>query len=189
MKALSTRNDDPQRASRPFDRDRDGFVVGEGSGMMVIERLDRALARKAPMIAEIVGYGMSGDAYHMASPAPDGEGAARCMQATLDNAGLGPDAIDYINAHGTSTPLNDLFETQAIKAVFGEHAYRLAISSHQIHDRPPAGRRRRHRDRVSPPWHWPVNRYRQPSTWTPPTRTAIWTTFPTPRAKCGFGRP
>ena len=129
MKALSTRNDDPQRASRPFDRDRDGFVVGEGSGMMVIERLDRALDRGAPMIAEIVGFGMSGDAYHMASPAPDGEGAARCMQAALDNAGLAPTAIDYINAHGTSTPLNDLYETQAIKAVFGDHAYRLCISS------------------------------------------------------------
>ena len=129
MKALSTRNDEPQRASRPFDRDRDGFVVGEGSGMMILERLDHALERGATIIAEIIGYGMSGDAYHMASPAPDGEGAARCMQAALDNAGLKPEAIDYINAHGTSTPLNDLFETRAIKAVFGHHAYRLAVSS------------------------------------------------------------
>jgi 3-oxoacyl-[acyl-carrier-protein] synthase II len=129
MKALSTRNDEPQRASRPFDRDRDGFVVGEGSGMMVIERLERALERGAPIIAEIIGYGMSGDAYHMASPSPDGDGAARCMQAALDNAGLKAEDIDYINAHGTSTPLNDLFETRAIKAVFGDHAYRLAVSS------------------------------------------------------------
>ncbi len=129
MKALSTRNEDPQRASRPFDRDRDGFVVGEGAGMIIIERLDHALDRGAPLIAEIVGFGMSGDAFHMASPAPDGEGAARCMQAALDNAGLAPTAIDYINAHGTSTPLNDLYETQAIKTVFGDHAYRLAISS------------------------------------------------------------
>ncbi len=129
MKALSTRNDAPREASRPFDRDRDGFVVGEGSGMMVIERLDHALARGAAIYAEICGYGMSGDGYHMTSPSPDGDGAVRCMQAAIDDAGIGADQIDYINAHGTSTPLNDLYETRAIKTVFGEHAARVAISS------------------------------------------------------------
>ena len=129
MKALSTRNDAPQSASRPFDRDRDGFVVGEGAGMMIIERLDAALERGARIYAEIVGYGMSGDGYHMTSPPPDGEGAARCMQAAIDNAGLNPADIDYINAHGTSTPLNDLYETRAIKTVFGDDAANVAISS------------------------------------------------------------
>ncbi len=129
MKALSTRNDQPEKASRPFDRDRDGFVVGEGSGMLVLESLEKALARGARIYAEIRGFGMSGDAYHMASPSPEGEGAARCMQAALDDAGADCEAIDYINAHGTSTALNDVYETQAIKSVFGEHADRLLISS------------------------------------------------------------
>ena len=129
MKALSTRNDAPQSASRPFDRDRDGFVVGEGAGMMFIERLDTALERGARIYAEIVGYGMSGDGYHMTSPPPDGEGAARCMQAAIDSAGVNPADIDYINAHGTSTPLNDLYETRAIKTVFGDAAANVAISS------------------------------------------------------------
>lgn len=129
MKALSTRNDEPARASRPFDKDRDGFVVGEGSGMLILEPLEQALARNAHIYAEIVGYGMTGDGYHISAPAPDGEGAARCMQAALDDAGLPPTAVDYINAHGTSTQLNDLYETRAIKTVFGDHAYRLAVSS------------------------------------------------------------
>ncbi|MBI5552362.1 MAG: beta-ketoacyl-ACP synthase II [Desulfobacterales bacterium] len=129
MKALSTRNDDPQRASRPFDRDRDGFVVGEGSGMLILESLDHALARGAKIYAEMAGYGMSGDGYHMTSPPPDGEGAARCMQAAIDDAGIQPSQIGYINAHGTSTPLNDLYETRAIKTVFGANAPKVPISS------------------------------------------------------------
>jgi 3-oxoacyl-[acyl-carrier-protein] synthase II len=129
MKALSTRNDDPLRASRPFDRDRDGFVVGEGSGILILESLDHALARGAKIYAEVIGYGMSGDGYHMTSPPPDGEGAARCMQAALDDAGLQPSQIGYINAHGTSTPLNDLYETRAIKKVFGDFAKNVPISS------------------------------------------------------------
>ncbi|MGD1974101.1 MAG: beta-ketoacyl-ACP synthase II [Desulfobacterales bacterium] len=129
MKALSTRNDEPQKASRPFDRDRDGFVVGEGGGILIIEALDHALARNAPIYAEISGYGMSGDGYHMTSPPPDGNGAVRCMTAALEDAGIDGDRIDYINAHGTSTPLNDLYETRAIKTVFKEHAYSLPVSS------------------------------------------------------------
>lgn len=129
MKALSTRNDDPEKASRPFERDRDGFVVGEGSGILIIEALDHALERGANIYAEIIGYGMSGDGHHMTAPPPDGNGAVRCMQTALADAGLEPDKIDYINAHGTSTPLNDLSETLAIKETFNDHAYKLAISS------------------------------------------------------------
>ncbi len=129
MKALSTRNDAPTKASRPFDRDRDGFVIGEGSGMLIIEALEGALERGATILAEIVGYGMSGDGYHMTSPSPDGDGASRCMQAALDDAKILPGQIDYINAHGTSTPLNDLYETRAIKAVFGADAHRIPVSS------------------------------------------------------------
>jgi 3-oxoacyl-[acyl-carrier-protein] synthase II len=129
MKALSTRNDDPQKASRPFDRDRDGFVVGEGAGILILEELTHALERGAPILAEMVGYGQSGDGYHMTSPSPDGDGMVRCMQAALDSAGIACDAIDYINAHGTSTPLNDLYETRAIKRVFGGLAPRVPISS------------------------------------------------------------
>ncbi len=129
MKALSTRNDDPQKASRPFDQDRDGFVVGEGSGIMILEALEHALERGADICAEVVGYGMSGDGYHMTSPPPNGEGAARCMQSAMDDAGIQPDQIDYINAHGTSTPLNDLYETRAIKMAFGDAARNVAISS------------------------------------------------------------
>ena len=129
MKALSTRNDDPQKASRPFDRDRDGFVVGEGAGILILEELNHALDRGATILAEMAGYGQSGDGYHMTSPSPDGDGMIRCMQAALDSAGITCEAIDYINAHGTSTPLNDLYETRAIKKVFGDFAPRIPISS------------------------------------------------------------
>ncbi len=129
MKALSTRNDEPEKASRPFDRDRDGFIMGEGSGILIIEELDHALARKAKIYAEIVGYGLTGDAYHITSPAPGGEGAARCMAMALKDAGMSPSEVDYINAHGTSTKYGDELETQAIKTVFKEHAYKVAVSS------------------------------------------------------------
>jgi len=129
MKALSTRNDDPQAASRPFDKDRDGFVMGEGSGVIILEELEAAEARGADIIAEIVGYGASGDAYHITSPAPEGEGASRAMQAAIDRAEMDSDEVDYINAHGTSTPLNDKYESTAIKNVFGDHAYELTVSS------------------------------------------------------------
>jgi len=129
MRALSTRNDAPERASRPFDRDRDGFVVGEGGGILVLEALDKALARDARIYAEIIGHGMSGDGYHMSAPAPEGEGAARCMAAALEDAGISHTEIDYINAHGTSTPLNDALETIAIKSVFREKAPLIPVSS------------------------------------------------------------
>ena len=129
MGALSTRNDDPATASRPFDKDRDGFVMGEGSAMLVIESLEHALARGANILAEISGYGTTDDAYHISAPAENGAGAALCMKIALENAGLSVEDIDYINAHGTSTPLNDKSETAAIKTVFGEQAYKVAISS------------------------------------------------------------
>jgi 3-oxoacyl-[acyl-carrier-protein] synthase II len=129
MKALSTRNDEPERASRPWDRDRDGFVVGEGAGLLVLEELDHAKRRGATIFCEVLGFGMTGDAHHITAPSEDGDGPARVMQMAIADASLAPEDVDYINAHGTSTPLNDRIETLAIKKVFGEHAYKLAISS------------------------------------------------------------
>jgi 3-oxoacyl-[acyl-carrier-protein] synthase II len=129
MKALSTRNDEPGRASRPFDKERDGFVVGEGSGIVILEEREHALQRGAKIYAEVIGYAATGDAYHMTAPAPEGEGAARCMRLALKDAGITPTDVDYINAHGTSTEYNDANETTAIKAVFGEQAAKLAVSS------------------------------------------------------------
>lgn len=127
--ALSTRNDDPQKASRPFDADRDGFVLGEGAAVLVLESLESAISRGAQPLAEMTGYASTADAYHITQPAPEGEGAARAMKLALEKAEIGPADVDYINAHGTSTPMNDKFETMAIKGVFGDDAYRVAISS------------------------------------------------------------
>ena len=129
MKALSTRNDEPEKACRPFEKNRDGFVVAEGAGILILEDLEFALNRGARIHAEIVGYGYTGDAYHITAPSPDGEGAARCMRMAIRDAGLKPEEIDHINAHGTSTPLNDATETQALKAVFGEHAKKVPVSA------------------------------------------------------------
>jgi 3-oxoacyl-[acyl-carrier-protein] synthase II len=129
MKAISTRNDEPEKASRPFEKNRDGFIVSEGAGILILEDLEFALNRGARIRAEIVGYGYTGDAYHITAPPPDGEGAARCMRMAIRDAGLKPEEIDHINAHGTSTPLNDTTETQAVKAVFGEHAKKIPVSA------------------------------------------------------------
>ncbi len=129
LKAISTRNDAPEKASRPFDKERDGFVIGEGAGIVVLEELERARARGASILAEVVGYGYNGDAFHITAPSPDGDGAVRCMKMALRDAGMNPEDVDYINAHGTSTDLNDASETIAIKKVFGEKAYKIPVSS------------------------------------------------------------
>ena len=129
MKALSTRNDEPEKASRPFDMDRDGFIMGEGAGIMILESLETALERGAGIYAEIAGYGMAADAYHITAPSPNGEGAARCMKMALKDAGVEPSVVNYINAHGTSTKAGDEIETYAIKTVFGEYAYKIPVSS------------------------------------------------------------
>jgi 3-oxoacyl-[acyl-carrier-protein] synthase II len=129
MHAMSRRNDDPARASRPFDKDRDGFVLGEGAGVVILEEYERARSRGAPIYAELIGYGATADAYHITSPSPEGEGNARAMRMAIEEAGIEPTDVEYINAHGTSTPYNDREETRAIKSVFGDHAYKLAISS------------------------------------------------------------
>jgi len=129
MKALSTRNDEPEKACRPFEKNRDGFVVAEGAGILILEELEFALKRKAKIHGELIGYGYTGDAYHITAPSPDGDGAVRCMKMAMKDAGLKPEDVDYINAHGTSTPLNDLTETVAIKAVFGNHAKKVPISA------------------------------------------------------------
>lgn len=129
MRALSTRNEEPERASRPFDADRNGFILGEGAGVLVLEREETARKRGAPIVAEVVGYGMSGDAHHISSPPPDGNGAVRVMSGTLDNAKVNVDQVTYVNAHGTSTPVGDRIETKAIKDVFGDHVAKLAVSS------------------------------------------------------------
>ena len=150
MRAMSTRNEDPKRASRPFDAHRDGFVLGEGAGMFILEELEHARARGAVILGEVAGFGQSADAYHMTAPAPDGSGARLAMEQALEDAGLEPTEVGYINAHGTSTPANDVSETKAIKDVLDEHAHSIVVGSTKSMTDTPSGRRGRSRGR-SPP--------------------------------------
>ena len=188
MRALSTRNDDPQRASRPFDRGRDGFVIAEAAGVVVLESLEHALARGARIRAEVVGYGMSGDANHMTAPPEDGIGAQLSMRAALRDAGLRPEDVDYVNAHGTSTELNDKIESFAIKQVFGAHAREARGVVDQVDDRPRARRRRRHRGDLLRARPSRRARFRRRSTTPTRTRTAISTTCRTScaRPRCAW---
>jgi len=183
MRALSTRNDEPQRASRPFDRERDGFVVGEGAGILILEELELARARGARILAEVVGYGMSGDAFHITAPSEDADGAYRVMRAALRDAGIGPAQVDYINAHGTATDVGDRTETLAIKRVFGEHAYKLAVSSTNPSWATCWAARAASR-RVSVCWPSGTKSHRPPSITSSPIPSAIWITFLIRRGPC-----